>query len=397
MGATLEHMATAPRSGKLGPRRSAQDVQFDTGTLWPQPWKPACETLPGIPPVPPPVPHFRSCGPPGDAVPSHTPTTGTHTPFGAAVTGGSMARSHPVPAGPEVIAALRDRRKRRRDPAFVRRFGDYHPQELPDDIELVRNPYTGSSVYVWNGLVFKSAPDALAAKAEFDKEVSSRRTSVPAWKLLSPARPSGYAGPSVPSGGPSSASTATSRLDAQFAHQQASIHYEPPGQRWDVVPEGVTSVFRGYDAPEAVQLGSTQARRDVMAIGAPHPPALSTPMYKDLIRRMAFENIAAEVDAKEARIHASVASTLDETFGPPLAGPRATPTMFPHAPGVTHQYVNPFSVDIEPSASPARGGVPESSSYVTQPPFGMFGQAPYPAIPPGTGTRGLHLSDLKTL
>ena len=99
--------------------------------------------------------------------------------------GGSRSRSQSrspggrrgvaAPLTPDVVRSLMVVRKRRRDIRFVRKYGDTHPEDLPEDIECIRNPFLGTCVYVWAGMQFKLKDDAVAAKRAFDAEVAARR------------------------------------------------------------------------------------------------------------------------------------------------------------------------------------------------------------------------------
>lgn len=128
--------------------------------------------------------------------------------------------------------------------------------------------------------------DAVAAKGEFDAEVAARRSTLPAWQLLSPAKPSGYTGPR-----PGLPASTHPRLDADFLRHQTSLQYEPPGQRADA-------------PPVELHVG-----------GGPPPAATTTAAYRDMIRQMALGNVAAEVENCEARVHASAALSLQRSFG----------------------------------------------------------------------------------
>jgi hypothetical protein len=268
-------------------------------SLWPSPpWHSPCESLPGVPPFtigkhtaflavgaaplssPPGSGADCRCG----GLPLHAVATAAAAaaaaalPSGAVVPGGGCHRKlhgtvgcecgggGGVRAGPSdsaVMKAVRERRKRRRDPRFVRQYGDYHPQDLPDDIEYVRNPFLGTSVYVWGGLQvrcarltvcrqvprrepvlcawgapavmllhacncdasgfscassssgatcvvtvqFKTRDEAVASRNAFLAAVDARKAAVPAWSLLHP-KPPQACGP--PMGFPPVASKAVS-------------------------------------------------------------------------------------------------------------------------------------------------------------------------------------------
>lgn len=139
------------RKGRPREAPASHHDDVNTSVEWPSPWH-ASVPFPGIPSVPPGIPSGHGFAHGADA--ARTASSTFHSLSGVSA-GEPMRRAPPVPATPDVMAALRERRKRRRNPGFVRKFGDYHPQDLPDDVELVRNPFTGSSVYVWNGLTFK--------------------------------------------------------------------------------------------------------------------------------------------------------------------------------------------------------------------------------------------------
>lgn len=127
-------------------------------------------------------------------------------------------------------------RKRSRDIKFVRRYGSCHPESLPPDIEKLRNPFLGTCVFVWGGLVFKSAQDAVETRAAFLAEVEARKVSYPAWKLCGdsvgrgPAGapcPSSFASPSAPAAGPASECVVGSAVD-MASHVYA--HSSPAGR-----------------------------------------------------------------------------------------------------------------------------------------------------------------------
>lgn len=80
-----------------------------------------------------------------------------------------------MPLTPELQAALWETKRRRRDAEFVRRYGDAHPEALPDDIECLRNPFLGTCLYVWCGMQFKSRQDAMDARAEYHRTVAAKQ------------------------------------------------------------------------------------------------------------------------------------------------------------------------------------------------------------------------------